>query len=588
MAGWQNPDGTARHWPVLQSLRGYKTAWIGTDVSAGLAIAAVGLPSAIAYPAIAGLPPQTGLYASIAPLVAYAILGPSRRLVVGPDAATMTVLAAILGSVAVQSTDDAGTRLAMAAQLALAVGLMCFLARALRLGVIASFLSRPILVGFFAGISLSILVGQLGRMTGVKIEADGLLPPLAELMTKAEFIHWPTLVLAITMFALLQGARYMRLPVPGSVIVVVVSVLLSFVLDLQGRGVAIVGDLPEGLPTFALPSGPWLPLEALVLGSSAIFLVSFGAGIITARSFGAQTGEPVDANRELVGFGAANMAAGFFGAFPVTASDSRTAVNISVGGQSQISSLVAAGALIATLLFLGPALRLLPIPALGAILASTAIGMIDLAALRRVWSISRMEFAFALIALLGPLSLGVLQGVVIAVGASMVHLLRRTMHPNDAILGRIPDRAGFYKMHRFPKAGPVPGLGLFVIQGSILFFNAEAIQSRMREIAAAQPKGARWLVMDAGVISQIDTTGAEMLGEMVDEFARAGLRFGLAELHAEPRELLRRAGVLDRIGAEMIFDDLEDALRAFGADQVIQSEEDKSHGQEIEKAEAQG
>ena len=262
-------------------------AWLRNDFPAGLAIAAVGLPSAIAYPAIAGLPPETGLYASIAPLVAYAVFGPSRQLIVGPDAATMTVLAGVLTAV-LAATPGEADRVGVAAVLALVVGALYLLARLLRLGVLATFLSRPILTGFFAGVSLSILIGQIGRMTGVRIEAEGLVAPLVELAQKAGSIHLPTLLLAAAMFVLLQVVRVTRFPVPGPVVVVVVSVLLSALFDFEGRGIAVVGDIPAGLPALTLPRLAGLPVDTILLGAAAIFLVSFGAGIVTARSFGAR------------------------------------------------------------------------------------------------------------------------------------------------------------------------------------------------------------------------------------------------------------------------------------------------------------
>ena len=557
---------------LLSSLRGYRGAWLRHDVAAGLAIAAVGLPSAIAYPVIAGLPPETGLYASIAPLVAYAVFGPSRQLIVGPDAATMTVLAGVLTAAVAAAPAGATDRVGIAAVLALVVGALYLLARMLRLGILATFLSRPILTGFFAGVSLSILIGQVGRITGVKIEAGGLVAPLVELAQKAGSVHGPTLLLALAMFALLQGVRLVRFPVPGPVLVVLVSALLSALFDLAGHGIAVVGDIPAGLPALTLPRLAGLPLDTILLGAAAIFLVSFGAGIVTARSFGAQAGYPVDPNRELTGFGAANLAAGLFGAFPVTASDSRTAVNLTVGGRSQVAGLVAAATLVATLLFLGPALRILPIPALGAILAATALNLIDFAALRRIWQVSRMEFVFALIALWGPVGLGVLNGVVIAIGATLAYLLRQMMFPHDAMLGLVPGRDGFYKLHRRPDARPVPGLALCVIQGSLLFFDADHVRARLDGIADDLPPGTRWFVLDASAIVQVDSTGAAMLQEVAADFAGRGIAFGIAELHAGPKALLERAGLVEQIGPAMIFEDLEDALCAFegqGADSKV-------------------
>jgi MFS superfamily sulfate permease-like transporter len=473
----------------------------------------------------------------------------------------MTVLAAAMAAVlaAAPETD----RVALAAVLALCVGGFCLLARMLHLGIIASFLSRPILIGFFAGISLSIMIGQIKRVTGVPIDADGLISPLLELAQKVGLIHWPSLILALAMFALLQTAAALRLPVPGPVLVVVISALLSYLFDFQGHGIAVVGDVPTALPRLHFPTLRDLPFDLILSGSAAIFLVSFGAGIVTARSFGARGGYAVDANRELVGFGAANIAAGAFGTFPVTASDSRTAINASVGGRSQLAGIVAAVVLIATLLFLSDALRILPVPALGAILVAAAISLIDLKAFREIWRISRMEFVFAFIAIWGPIGLGVLYGVVIAIGATLLYVLRQMMFPRDAMLGRIPGRDGFYKLHRTPSAQPVPGLAIAIVQGSLLFFNSDHVDSRLRTIADTLPTGTEWFVVDASAIAQVDSTGAAMLGDFATLLANRGITLGLAELHADARTLLERAGVLDRIGPAMIFDDLEDALRAF-------------------------
>lgn len=549
--------------PVFASLSGYRLGWLRSDVSAGLAVAAVGLPSAIAYPAIAGLPPETGIYASIAPLIAYAVFGPSRQLIVGPDAATMTILAAVLATIVAGAPAGAAVDgPALAAVLALGVGIYCLAARLLRLGVLATFLSRPILIGFFAGISLSILIGQIGRFTGLDIEADGLVPPILELLREAGSIHWLSLLLALSMFVLLQVVRMTRFPVPGPVLMVVTAVVLSAIFDLEGRGVAVVGDIPAMLPTLTLPHVANLPFVTLALGAAAIFLVSFGSGVVAARSFGTKGGYAVDANAELTGFGAANLAAGLFGAFPISASDSRTAVNVTVGGRSQLTSIVAALTLVATVLFLGPALRIMPIPALGAILAATAISLIDVAGLKAVWRISRIEFVFALIAMWGPIGLGVLNGVVIAIGATLVYLLHKLMYPRDAMLGRVSGREGFFKLHRTSDAAPVPGLAICLVQGSLLFFNTDYVQSRILSIADGLP-GTRWFLIDASAIAQIDSSAAAMVDEVRTELDKRGIAFGLAELHAEARAMLARAGVLEHVGQAMVFDSLEEAHDAF-------------------------
>lgn len=550
--------------PVLQGLSGYRIGWLRPDIAAGLSIAAVGLPSAIAYPVIAGLPPETGIYVSIAAPLAYAVFGVSRRLIVGPDAGTMTVLAAAIASITAGMPEvTASDRVALAALLAVGVGLACLGARAMRLGVLATFLSRPILVGFFAGISLSILIGQIGRFTGLKITSQGMLGPIVELLEGIDLIHWPTVALAIAMLVLLQAARAFNSPMPGPVLALVVSVALSGIFDFQGHGIAVVGELPRGLPALTLPSLSGLPLDRVVPGCAAIFLVSFGSGIVAARSFGNRMGEQVDANRELIGLGSANIAAGLFGGFPISFSESRTATNLTVGGQSQLTGVASALALIATLLFLGDALRILPVAALAAILVFAALSLIDIGELRQIWKISRIEFAFALITMWGTISLGVLNGVMIAITATLVYLLRNMMYPRDAFFGRIPGRDGFYKLHRFPQARGTPGLVIWMVEGSLLFFNTDYVRGRIRTITEALPAGTRWFVLDAGAIAQMDSTAVGMLDEVRADLRSRGVTLCFAELHTEARDLLQRAGLIDRIGAQFVFEDLDDMLHAF-------------------------
>jgi sulfate permease, SulP family len=549
---------------LFPSLAGYRFAWLKNDLGAGLAVAAVALPIAIAYPGLAGLPPEMGLYASIAPLIAYAIFGPSPQLMVGPDAATLTVLAGVFAALLVDMPGlSPDQRAAAAGLIAIGVGVICLAGRALGLGALANFLSRPILVGFFAGISFTIVTGQIGRITGLPIETKGLLAPVLEMLREAAGIHWLSVTIGVVMFAVLQAARLLRSPIPGPVIVVVIAVAISAALDLEGRGVAIVGDLPAALPALGLPSFEGLPLDRIALGAAAVFVISFGSGIITARSFAAKGGYAVDADRELAGFGAANIAAGLAGGFPVTGADSRTAVNLSSGGRTQMAGLVAAATLVVVLLYLGPLIRLLPLPALGAILVSAAIGMIDLGALREIRRISRVEFVFALIALFGPVAFGVLQGVAVAIAASLAYVLHKGMHPRVVQLGRIPGRPGFYKLHRHPDARPVPGLAIGLIEGDLLFFAVDNVRSALLAQKSAMTADIRWVVLDAGVMAQIDSTGAAMLLEANRTLARRGVRLALSGLHNDVRQLLERAGLIAAIGPDMVFDNLEDALDAF-------------------------
>jgi MFS superfamily sulfate permease-like transporter len=301
----------------------------------------------------------------------------------------------------------------------------------------------------------------------------------------------------------------------------------------------------------------------LLLGAAAVLIVSFGAGIVTARSFAAKTKEPVDANRELVGFGAANLAAGLFGGIPVTASDSRTAINISMGGKTRLVGVVAAVALAFAIIFLTDTLRLIPKAALGAILASAAISLIDVAAFARLWRISPIESLFALIGMSGAIGLGVLQGVIVAVAATLMYVLVKLMIPRDAMIGRIEGREGFFKLHRHQDAKAIPGLAIWLLQGSLLFFNVDNVRRRLEAFAASLPPETRWFVIDASAIVQIDSTAAAMLEEMQAQFAARGVELGIAELHAEPRSVLERSGTLAQITSAMVFDDLEDAVAAY-------------------------
>lgn len=549
-----------RRFPIFGGFAGFRPEWLRFDVTAGLAVAAVAIPSAIAYPAIAGLPVEVGIYASILPLVAYAFFGPSHKLMLGPDAATMTVLAAAMAAIPAASADE---RVATAAALALTVGVMSLIASAAGLGAIAAFLSRPILIGFISGVSISIMLGQIGRLTGVKIDADGLVGPLIEVLRKFELIHWPSVTLGMTMLALLLILPRLRFPIPGPLVVVVISAIASYLFDFEGRGIRVVGGLPDTLPALSLPTNAGLPLRELLLGAGAVWLVSVSSGLVGARSFGVRGDFAIDANRELAGIGAANIASGLFSGFPVTVSDSRTAINLSAGARSQLSGLVAAGALTVLLLYLNQALYVLPVPALGAILVAAALNLIDLSGLRDTWRISRIEFVFALISMWGAISLGVLSGVVIAIAGTLLHMLLKEMRPRDALLGRVPGRPGFYKLHRTLEARPIPGLGIYLVQGSVLFFNAEYVTARIERVVDAAEPRLEWLVIDASAIAQVDSTAAAMLMELHKRLAGRGVTLAVAELHRDPADILGRSGFLDALGPELIFDELEDAVRAF-------------------------
>jgi high affinity sulfate transporter 1 len=548
--------------PLVDQLRDYRAAWLRDDLVAGLSVAAVALPVAIAYPAIVDLPPATGIYAATVPTIAYALLGPSRRLMVGPDSATCLVLASTLLFLGVA---DPGQRVAVAAALAVITGVLCLLARLLRLGFIADFLSRPVLTGFLAGIAVDLIIGQLGRITGVSIASKGLLRPLVEFVNKVDGVNLTTLSVGLGLFVLLRILRRAAPRAPGPLIAILAALALGAGLPLAQHGVRMVGALPGALPTFALPFPGELAPDDLLLAALSILLVSFGSGIITARSFGARYKVEVDADRELVGFGAANIASGLFGGFPISSSDSRTAVNYIVGGQTQVAGLIAAATLLATALLAGEAFTVLPVAALGAVLASAALDLIDVRRLAALWRIDRIEFSIAITTLLGVVVFGVLKGVGLAVMASLLHLLWLTTRPRDAQLGRIPGRQGLFKLHHHSEASPIPGLAIYLPQGPLVFFNADYVKGRLLDLARQSLGPGEWLVLDASAVTHLDSSAVERLRDVASELRKRGVEFGIAELHGQARAILDRAGFVQHIGPQMLFHSVEDAIAAFAA-----------------------
>jgi sulfate permease, SulP family len=390
-----------------------------------------------------------------------------------------------------------------------------------------------------------------------------LVRPFIELATKSSLVHLPSLILASALLVLLLAIKKVKSPIPGPVVVVVLSIVLSWMFDFEEMGIKVVGDIPSNLPSLAIPWPLPVRFDQLLVDALAVWLVSFSAGIVSARAFGAQGNYRVDAKRELTGFAAANVASGLFGGFPVTSSDSRTAINVSVGGKTQIAGLSSAIVLLVILLYLNDLLWYLPAPALGAILAAAAIGLMDFSGLKGLWRVSRIEFVFAIIGLFAPIVFGVLEGVILAVVATLAYLLYRGMTPRVVMLGRVENQPGFYKLHRVESAEPVPGLAIILIQGSLLFYSADHARQRIEEIVAELPPDTRWLVLDASAIPFMDTTAAEALIEINDDLAQRGIKFAIADVHSESLALLSAAGVVGAVGHDMVFAGLEEMLEAF-------------------------
>ena len=548
----------ARLAPGLAVLRGYRAEWLRYDIAAGLSVAAVALPTAIAYAQLAGFPPVVGLYASILPLVAYAVLGTSRQLIVNPDAATCAMVAAIVAPLA---GGDEALYTALAVTLAVLTGIACIVAGLFRLGFLADFLGKPVLVGFMNGIAISIVLGQIGRAFGFGLDAGRILPRLMEFVSKLPLTHLPTLAVGVVTFAVVRLTHrfFPLLPAPLVALVVAVALVESFSLD--RHGVAVLGAVPAGLPALG-----WAPIDPdhvvpLVTGAAALALVSFTSGMVTARSFAERSHYEIDVDREFVALGACNIAAGLSQGFAVTGADSRTAINDAMGGKTQVAGLVAAGAIAMVLLFFTAPLQYLPGSALAAVLISAGIGLFDWRALVRFYRIREGEFLVCVAAMLGVVALGALQGIGLAVALAMIVLLARSSRPSDTTLGLVAGRPGFSDLAGADGAAAVPGAVFFRFNASVIFYNAAYFKRRALAAAQARPD-ARWLIVDGAPIVHLDSTGAEALVALADRLRARGVRLGLAALLPQARRVLDRSGALERLGADALFQTLAGALAA--------------------------
>jgi high affinity sulfate transporter 1 len=549
--------------PGLGALADYRRDWLRHDLIAGVSVAAVAIPTAIAYAQIIGLPPVAGLYAAIPSLFAYVLFGSSRHLIVNPDAATCAMIAAVLAPLA---AGDQEVLLSLSCILAVFTGLLCFAGSFLRLGVIADFLSRPILNGFLNGVAISIFLGQIGKVVGFPITSHGIIPTLIEFAGKLPETHLPTLAVGLLTIAVMLLSKRLLPRWPAPLLAVVAAIAAVKALGLEGAGVDVVGDVPAGLPRLRWPTIDPQSLPQLFGGALGVALVSFCNAMIVARSFAAKNHYEVDADRELSALGASQLAAGLYQGFAVSGTESRTAMNHAMGGKSQLAGLVCAAVMTAVLLFLTGPLSHLPKAALGGILIVAAIGLFDLGSLRRLWRVSRPEFGVAIVTMLGVIALDVLEGILLAVAIALLLLLQRSARPADAVLGRVPGMKGFHDLALHADARATPGLLLYRFGAGIVFYNASYFKRRVLEVVAAEP-GLKWVVIDGSTVNTIDSTGAEAVAALADDLARQGIRLVLAGFRSEARNLLERAGAMAVIGEAAVYPTLKSAMSDFPASQ---------------------
>lgn len=549
----------ARWVPGLDSLLHYRRAWFRPDVQAGLSVAAIQIPTAIAYAQIAGFPPQVGLYACILPMLIYALIGSSRQLMVGPDAATAAMVAAAITPLA---AGDPQRLVDLSMIIAIMVGLFSIVAGLARAGFIASFLSRPILVGYLNGIGLSLLVGQLGKLFGYEAATSGFVAGILALLENLLHIHWPTLILG-SLSLLLMVLLPRRFPqLPGALCGVLLASLAAALLGLDRYGVELLGEVPAGLPQLSWPQTSLEELKSLLRDATGITVVSFCSAMLTARSFAARHGYSINANHEFVALGLANIGAGVSQGFAISGADSRTAVNDMVGGKTQLVGVIAALVIAATLLLLNKPLGWVPMPALGAVLLLAGWGLIDVQALKGFWKLSRFEFSLCLLTTVGVLSVGVLPGIFVAVSIAVLRLLYYTYRPSDAVLGWMHGIDGQVELAKYPQATTLPGLVIYRFDAPLLFFNADYFKQRVLAVVDGSERP-NAVLLNAEAMTNLDISGLATLHEVQQILKAQGVHLSLARVTGQTLDLLQRSSMLGEIKPPLVFSSVRSGVSAY-------------------------
>ena len=536
--------------PGLAQFRGYQRSWLRGDVLAGLTVVAYLVPQAMAYATVAGLAPVAGLWASLLPLLIYSVMGSSRYLSAGTESSTALMTATALAPLA---AGDSGRYAALSAALAGLVGLVCVAAGLLRLGFIADLLSRPVLIGYMAGVALIMVAGQLGKLTATTVTGDGFVAEVRSLVDVLPNVHWPTLALSAAVLALLVVLARMVPRAPGPFIAVALASAAVAVFSLDRHGIQVIGAVPAGLPPVGLSSVPLTDLATLSAASGGVALVAFSDSVLNARVFAARKGETIDANVELRALGLCNMGSAVCHGFPVSSSASRTVLGEMVGARSQMYSLVALSLLLVVMLFAHGLLATFPTAALGAMVVYAAFRLIDIAAFRR----------FALLTALAVLMFGVLYGVLAAVGLSILDLLRRVARPHDSVLGFVPGVPGMHDIADYPQAQLEPGLLVYRYDAPLFFANAEDFRTRAMAAVDANPDPVRWFVLNAEANVEVDLTALDAVDQLRHDLNRRGIVFAMARVTWHLREALDAAGLLEKIGEDNIYPTLPTAVQAY-------------------------
>ena len=544
--------------PGLGEIRRYERGWLRADIVGGLTVGAMLVPQSMAYAELAGLAPEYGFYAVMGALVVYALVGTSRHLGVGPEPGTAILAATGVGAIA---AGDSARYVAVMAGLALVVAAICVVAAAARLGFIASVLSKPILVGYITGVGLTLLSSQIAGFTGVPIEAERLFPRFRELAGSLDQVHLGTTAVGAATLALILVLRRSAPTAPGALIGVVAATVVVAVFGLDGHGIALVGDIPTGLPVPGLPDVSVGDVGRLLPVAAGIALVGYSDNVLTARSVAARHGYRIDANQELLALGLTNLTAGLSQGFPVSSSASRTAVPASLGTRTQLVSLVASASVVATVLVLAPALGKIPRAALAAVIVSAAIAILDVPGYRALWRVGREEAVLAAVAALGVVVFDVLVGVLVAVSLSIVVAFYRIARPHDAVLGDYPGLDGWVGVDRYPEAVTERGLVVYRFDAPLFFVNADRFRSRVELALDESPGEEEWLVLDFEGIGALDATALDTLADLVDDVDVDVV--AVARANDVVLDRLARAGLVEPAGRVRVFPTINGAVRAY-------------------------
>ncbi|OBG19879.1 sulfate transporter [Mycolicibacterium celeriflavum] len=550
-----------RQWaPGLVDIRGYRLTWLRGDVVAGVTVTAYLVPQVMAYASLAGVPAIAGLWAAVVALAVYVILGSSRQLSVGPESTTALMTAAV---VAPMAAGDGVRYVALTATLAVLVGVLCLVGAVARLGFLANMLSGPVLIGYMTGIAVLMVASQLGTITGVPVAGDEFASLVSGFVRSIELIHWPTVVLAVSVLALLVCFGRWAPRWPGPLLAVLAATVVLVTLVPNTARLAVIGVIPSGWPETGLSDAVPSDMAALLLPAVGIAIVAFSDNVLTARAFAARGGRDIDANAELRALGAANIGVGLTHGFPVSSSGSRTALGDAVGSRTQLYSVVAIASVLLVLSLGRGVLAHFPTAALGALVVYAASQLIDVPGFRRLARFRRSELILALATTAAVLGLGVLYGVLAAVALSILDLLRRVAHAHDSVLGFVPGIAGMHDIEDYPQASPVPGLVVYRYDAPLCFANAQDFRNRALAAVDENDGPVEWFVLNAESNVEVDLTALDALVQLRNELARRNVQFAMAGVKQDLRDALAAADMITQIGDDHIFMTLPTAVDAF-------------------------